>query len=131
MGHERPGPGLRRQRLRMQRQSGSVVSCWPSVTPSTLRDMMRREERRGRLFEDLLRCVWVPAAPWPVQRAAGRPCEGVHPAGSGPASRLITNACAVQRDGISGFVRMLRRGYNGPKLTHWKGFCRTIGRSAC
>ncbi len=43
----------------------------------------------------------------------------------------LCDAGKGRKRAISGFIRMLRRGYNSPKLTCWKGFCRTIERTAC
>jgi hypothetical protein len=87
------------------------------------RDDPRRRAAASVTYRSGRRCYALKGALWPS--------AGVHLTGSRPASRLITNACAVRGDGISGFIRMLRWGYNGPKLTCWKGFCRTIERRAC
>jgi len=51
----------------------------------------------------------------------GRSRHAVHCAVLRADSSLITNSCAVRGEGISGFIRMWRRGYNEGKTNALEG----------
>ncbi len=128
-----PGSDLGRRKSQARQRRAVSVSSWPrSRWPAP------HECTRVRVGVGGLESVFPRSG---RRRGKPRQSPAIDPASlfilggeEAPFTRLHKRLCTAGnacRSAISGFIRMLRRGYNGPKLTTWKLFCRTIERTAC